>query len=122
MRIGAFYAVNYVTDWNTCEECSSYATLLNPDDSQPWRIAGGIVEGRVIAGQRNRPTKRHEDTVATGRSIHQIRRRVIAHRADQAELVHHGIAARINDGDVVAESFADPKITIVISPGCSVRI
>src|SRR5687768_4376552 len=105
MRIGAFDAANNVTDWNTCEECASYATLLNTDDSQPWRIAGGIVEGRVIAGQRNRPTKRHEDTVATGRNIHQIRRRVTALRADQAELVHYGITARINDGDVVAEPF-----------------
>src|SRR5687767_10937423 len=83
MRIGAFDAVNNVTDWNTCEECASSATLLNADDSQPWRIAGCIVEGRVIASQRNRPTKRHEDTVATGRNIHQIRRRVIAHGADQ---------------------------------------
>ena len=50
MRIGAFDPVNNVTDWNTGEECASYAALLNADDSQPGRIAGGVVEGRVIAG------------------------------------------------------------------------
>ena len=89
VRVGAFDAANDVTDRNTCEELTPSAALLDVDDANTGRTAGGVIEGRVIARQRIRPAQRHEDTIAAGRNIHQVRRRITAHRSDQAELVHH---------------------------------
>ena len=122
MRIGPFDAAHDVAYGKTGKEPASSAALLNADDAYTRRTADSVVEGWVIGGQGVRPTQRHEDTIPTGRNVHQIRRRVIAHRADQAELVHYGITARINDGDVVAEPFADPNITIMLGLGCAVRV
>jgi hypothetical protein len=66
MRIGAFDAVNNVTDGNTCEECAASATLLNADDAQSRCTAGRVVERWIIAGQRVWSAQRHKDAISAG--------------------------------------------------------
>src|SRR5687768_861766 len=116
MRIGAFDATHDLTYRSTGKEPACSAALLNADNAYARCATHSVVESWVIARERVRSTQCHEDTVAAGRNIHQVRRWVMAHRTDQTELVHNQVAACINDGDVVAEALAHPHVALVLGP------
>ena len=89
MWIGALNAIHDVTDGRQGNQLAITTALLHPDHTDARRGTGRVVEGWIISTKGVWSTQRHKYAIACRRDIHKVRRRVTAHRAHQAKLIHY---------------------------------